>query len=530
MPNKNPKQLYCGTTESMTATGSVGHALGHRQTGATSYIFIVVCVLAQLATVLITWPLWQIRHSPINLPWVSGLPQIPFGFLLLVSLVGVLISPKKVGLSIHLGILTAAILTDQMRCQPQVIWVAVLTIGCVRKSARPFCAWALVSLWLWAGIHKLLSAEWFGANSLLLLQQAGIDRSADWCYWFALTIGAGELIQGLLAIARPRIAALTGMMLHLGITGFMLFIQWNLSVVPWNVCTAIVGSWLMYQGSAKHHALKIPVFSLAKSSRTVQHTPRARRLIERLGHLQWLPACAVACLLLTPLGVYTGHVRHCFAHVLYSGNLPLAAISKLDGSVQPLEGWETIRVPFPHEPKAFLDYFSATGFPGEKMHIHEVRPWLKSRYYLVDRRHQIQEISQQQFYDSQYSIAGIGYDDRCAVYQLANQGTLMKRRNIQSMIFAIQFSPELFTRNLLDLVSALPNVEEIQLRGCDVNDTDLEKLTSLKKLQGVGLNDTPVTIEGLKYLAKIESLEFIEFRDQIYSSVEEIENALGSEP
>lgn len=496
---------------------SVWRSLAHWQIDPTSYFFLVICVTAQIATVLITWPLWEIRSSPINLPWVPGLPQIPFGILLIASLAGVLISPKKFGLAIHLAVLTAALLTDQMRCQPQVLWVAILTITCVWKPTQPLCVWALVSLWLWAGIHKLISAEWFGSNSLLLLQQAGIPYSIDWCYWFALMIALSEIAQGLLAIARPRIAALTCAMLHLGITAFMLLIQWNYSVVPWNICTAVVGTWLMRQSAPANSFLKVAGFT-PTSTRTARPSSR------------WLGSIAVAGLLLIPLGVYTGHVRHCFAHILYSGGLPLANISKLDGTVEPLEGWETTHVPFPHEPKAYLDYFSATGAAGEKMHIHEMRPWLKSHYYLIDNNGQVQEISEHKFYDPQNSIAGIGCDDRLAIFELTNQGALMKRRTANSMIFAIQFSQELFSSHSLDSVTKLPNLEEIQLQDCAVYDEDLKKIASLKKLQAIGLNDTPITIRGLRHLASIGSLEFIEFKNQIYGSIQEIENTFDATP
>lgn len=478
------------------------------QIGYENYFFLVICIFAQLLTVLITWPLWEIRQSPINLPWIAAMPQIPFGILMIASLVGVLVSPRRYGLAIHLAVLVAAVLLDQTRCQPQVLWVAVLSVACVFDRAKQFCVWALVALWLWAGIHKAISSEWYQGNAFQLMQQAGVVEPLRWCYWFALLVTISEIAQGVLAIFRPRIAATTCVLLHLGIGGFMMFIQYNYSVVPWNICTAIVGTWLMLNAAIEKNVPCKPILALPKPAQT----PGAL----------WIGRCVVAALLILPVGFYTGHIRHCFAHVLYSGGLPLASISKTDGTVDQLLGWEMIRVPFPHEPSAFRDYFSLTAVPGEKLHIHEIRPWLSSHYYQLDHRRQPQEISRKAFFSSQSGVAGVGCDDRTATFELIESGAVMKRRTADSMIFAILFPPEHFSAGLLDLVTDLPNVEEIQLRGCDIRDDDLKKLVPLNRLQGIGLNQTPITGSGLKHLSKMKQLGLIEYNGQVYGSIDEI--------
>jgi len=68
-------------TDSQSAERSATWAAG--QIGYQNYFFLVICICAQLATVLVTWSLWEVRQSPINLPWIEGLPQIPFGILML---------------------------------------------------------------------------------------------------------------------------------------------------------------------------------------------------------------------------------------------------------------------------------------------------------------------------------------------------------------------------------------------------------------------------------------------------------------
>jgi len=275
----------------------------------------------------------------------------------------------------------------------------------------------------------------------------------------------------------------------------MIYIQCNFSVLPWNICTAIVGAWLMLGAGTDKNVLAIP--SKATGS-------------------NWLGWTAVAALLILPAGFYTGHVRHCFAHVLYSGELPQANISRLDGTVEELAGWDQIGVPFPAEPKAFRDYFRLTSVPGEKLHIHDVRPWVGSRYYQLDHRRQPMEIARTTFYRGDSRVPGIGCDDRTAVVELTKNGTKMKCRTEESMIFAVVFSPEHYSARLLDLVNGLPNVEEIQLRGCDVRDADLKKITTLTKLKGIGLNETPITRKGLQHLSAMK-LELIEFQGETYT-------------
>ncbi len=491
-----------GQREKRASTWAAG------QIGYGNYCFLVVCVVTQLATVLITWPLWEIRQSPVNVPWITALPQIPFGILIVVSLVAMLTSPRRFGLTIHLGVLLLAIVSDQTRCQPQVLWVAVLSIACVFDRAKQFCVWALVALWLWAGIHKAISSEWYQGNAFELMQQAGVSEPLQWCYWFALIITISEIAQGVLAIFRPRIAAITCLLLHLGIAGFMMFIQYNFSVIPWNVCTAIVGTWLMLHAEAASDGPWKGVLKIPSPA-----TPSGAR---------WIGWYAVAALLILPAGFYTGHVRHCFAHVLYSGGLPLASISKVDGTVDQLLGWEVVRVPFPHEPSAFRDYFRLTAAPGEKLHIHEIRPWLESHYYQMDDRRQLQEISRTKFFADDSGVRGIGCDDRTATFELIDRGAKMKRRTADSMIFAISFTPKDFSSDLLDLVNDIPNIEEIQLSGCDVRDDDLKKIATLNRLQGIGLNDTPITRGGLKHLSQIEGLNLIEYNGQVYGSIDEI--------
>ena len=80
------------------------------------YSLLLLCVLAQTITVVLTWRLWQVREYSINLPLIDG-PWISFGAVVLVSLIYVLIDPRR-GAVIHIVVLGIACFADQYRIQP----------------------------------------------------------------------------------------------------------------------------------------------------------------------------------------------------------------------------------------------------------------------------------------------------------------------------------------------------------------------------------------------------------------------------
>jgi hypothetical protein len=463
-----------------------------------SYIFLVICVLAQLATIFITWPTWQVREFPVNLPWIAGAPQMPMGVLLALSLLLVLVAPrKKFGMPLHLIVLFVAIAMDQFRCQPQVLSITVLMMACVWKPIRQLCIWYLISMWLWTGIHKLISPDWFGHSSVNLLKRLQLINPYHYNVHFAVIVAASEIGLGVLAFLRPRIAAFFCVALHAGITIFLCKVNWNQSVWPWNLCTAIVGAWLLYNASV---------------------TPP--KIIQK-PNSKWQLAVLFA-ILVVPAGFYFGIVRNCFAHVLYSDHLPVAAITRGPGKVELLNGWNDFAFPFPRDKAAFVAYLKASGKPGEKLHVLEPRKLVKGGYFELDANGQVKEIDEPTFFASKANTTpGIGCDDPRAVLKLELADVSMRKRELRSMIFAAVFEPEKFTPDLLECLRGLPNVEEIQLEGCQIRDEDVRKLVVLPKLKRVGLSDTPITPEGLRHLKKVKSLEAFHYRGEIYLSVDE---------
>ena len=463
-----------------------------------SYIFLVICVLAQLATIFITWPTWQVREFPVNLPWIAGMPQIPMGVLLVVSLLLILVAPRKFGMPLHLMVLVLAIAMDQFRCQPQVLSITVLMMACVWKPIRQLCIWYLISMWLWTGIHKLLSPDWFDFASVDLLKRLRWINPYQYNVHFALVVAASEIGLGLLAFLKPRLAAFFCVALHVGITIFLFKLNWNSSVWPWNLCTAIVGCWLLYNAPTTQSKL------LEKPS------PK------------WQLAILVA-IMIVPAGFYFGVVRNCFSHVLYSEHLPIAAITRGPNEVELLDGWNDFAFPFPRDKAAFVAYLKASGKRGDKLHILEPRKFVQGGYFVLGANGEVKEIDEPTFFATDdNSNSGIGCDDPRAVLKLELANVSMRKRDHRTMIFAAVFEPEKFTPELLDLLLGLPNLEEIQLQGCQIEDDDIKKLLKLPKLKAIGLSETPVTHDGLRHLKELETLETLHYRDEVYSSVEAV--------
>lgn len=478
---------------------------GPQQIGLASFLFLVLAVISQAATIVITWDLWQARGpdaSIVNLPWFATPPQFDYRWLLLMTLGFTLISPKYFGFISHLLVLSVAIATDQLRCQPQVLSVVVLMAACIFPTARKFGVWFLIAMWFWAGTHKLLSPDWYGEVTyyLLLRKQFEWGSTGLWDYHvaFAVIAAVAEIGLGVLAWYRPRLAAPMCFLTHAGIAVFLILVDWNFSVLPWNFCTAIIGAWLLWSFNKDARCVSLP--------------------ISKTGRL------AVAILLLSPIGFYFGMVRHSLCHVLYSANFPDAVITKADGP-KICEAMTELRVPFPHEPKAFIDFFRLTGKPGEKLHIREHRPLLPNRFFEMSPRGTVVEISRDQFFDhKEATVAGIAFDDRRKLFQLDKEfheanidlededpslARILKRTE-GAMVWAIKFSPQKHIKQSYELIDGLPNLEQIQLSGSNITDDELSVVRSAVRLRGIGLDDTGITDAGLRHLENLPQLETIQ--------------------
>jgi len=446
--------------------------LGAQQIGGVNYAFLLLAVLCQAATILITWDVWQVRGLETaipNLPWFATPPQFDFAWLLLASLVLTLVSPRHFGFYVYLLCLILAIATDQLRCQPQLISISACMAACIFPAAKQFCVWYLIAMWVWAGLHKLLSPDWYGeATYYMLLRQQIQWEATRWVDHHALlatVVALAELGLGVLACRRPRTASPFCFLMHAGIATFLIVTNWNFSVLPWNCCTATVGVWLLWTTNDNASPVSLP-------------KPTAGKL-------------AVAMILLSPIG------------------------SKV------YEAITDLRVPFPHEPKAFIDLFQLTGKPGEKLHIREYRPWVPSRYFRMNQQQTVVEISRDEFIDgSGEMIPGILFDDRRKRFQLikefrsANLGleaddqsrANIVKRSRHEMVSAIKFTPNKDRKQSYEMIEGLPNLELIQLSGSNITDDELRHLSGALRLRRIGLSDTAITNEGLRSSSPIPVL------------------------
>jgi len=306
-------------------------------------------------------------------------------------------------------------------------------------------------------------------------------------------------MTGILAWSRPKLGAIACVFLHLGITCFLLLVDWNYSVLPWNLATAVVGAWLIWTGVEQH------IHSHDESSGKANSFPM------RLPSSGWERAIVVAMLLI-PIGFYFGLVRHGLAHVLYSNNMPMGLINRSD-RVELVDTWEELRLPFPNASKPYLDYFRLTGQAAETLHIQNPMSWLtRDRFFRHLGGGMIEEVSEQDFLADQADRPHVSMvDDPRKMFQLRVVGALMNRRSELDVVFAIEFDAKEFQPQHLELLSGVPNVEHILLGDCQVSDEDLKRIPVLSKLAGIRLCGTGITDQGLGYLANQPLLRLVEY-------------------
>ncbi len=488
------------------------------------YGLVVLCVLSQLITVVMSWPLWQVRPlftwnqllrntaisavtsnvntlPPAPLMPLFELPQIPFDWLMVGSLALVLLRPRW-GVPIHTVVLLVSFVFDQYRTQPQFMANVALLWGCAYLPALPVVRWVLVSLWLWAGLHKFLSPDWMGSGSWQSLDEINF-YPYELYYYFAIFVAASEMLLGILAIVKPRWAAYYCVALHLGITLYLSpwVRNWNESVLAWNLCTAAVGCWILLHskpGWPENRGLQI----------------------------------AATVLLIYPAGFYTGWIDHGIAHVLYSDNHAIAMVTSReprDTSNDPPEfeqlvplhpwtdrgqqitGFGDLRVPFPNERRLHLSYFAQVARPGEKMHIYDPRPWGGNEYFLKQSDGTVLLIDAARFFKAtDTEVCGVALEPWRGYFALALAEVLMTRNGGRSPITEAVFTPQHFRSALLEHLALLANLELIQFKDCPITDEDLQRLPMLYKLRGIGLKGTKVTTQGLKHLLNFPNLAYIQ--------------------
>jgi hypothetical protein len=448
-----------------------------------AFYALAACVIAQLLSVIVTWPLWQLREQMPHLPVWNALPPVAFGGLMLFSAGTALIHPRY-GSRFHAVVLFAACLWDQMRTQPQFYCLACLMLAASQRELRGLGRWFLASMWLWAGLHKAFSPDWFGDQAWILASLLPFKPTGSYLL-FAVLVAAYEILLGLLAIIRPRWAILLCLVLHVGISLYLspLIANWNAAVIPWNLCLAAVGPWFLNNTAS---------------------TPAANVWGTRLQR------GLATFFILFPAGYYVGWVDHYYAFSLYSDNLPRGLISTPNGC-RNIEEWGICQTPFPHERRLIRQYFDRVAQSGWKLHIRDPRPVLGDAYFRKLPTGETAAISEEEFLsEKQDAVKGVLRDRRRDVFLLAVAGAKLMKRGENEMVYAVEIPQQHYRPEMLKWLSGLPNLEQLQLRDCPVRDDDLQRLPIFRDLTGIGLEGTLVTDAAVKLLQKQPKLKMIE--------------------
>lgn len=458
--------------------------LGPAEFFSIRYACVAAAVVGQWLTVVISWPLWQLRDRQMpNLPQrfyeAMGGPEFDFAWPMILSAALVLLLPRA-GVWIHGAVLLWACLADEMRTQPQFIALWLLMFAASHQSGIFWGQWFLASMWFWAGLHKLLSPEWFTSAGWWVYSRAG-GQSPVIFPLFAGGTGLFEMLIGVLAVVRPRIAAGLCLLMHTSIAIFLtpLFLNWNFSVIPWNLVSGLVGCWILW-----HAESGIP-----------------RAMHQRAIAAAWM---------LYPIGFFFGWVDHGIGHVLYSANVPQGIITTEERAYE-IYGWKEINVPFPNERRTLAEHFRRAARIGDKLHIREPRPWLGDLYFELGDGRELRPLGRDEFLaENRWGRAGRLVDGPIPYHRLLRAGVRLLARPGDSYIYAAEISPAIYRRDLLALLRGLPNLEQLQLAGTAVIDDDLAELVGLHRLAGLGLDRTKVTDRCLPILKQLPSLRVVE--------------------
>lgn len=447
-----------------------------------------LAVLCQALTLLIAWPAWNVRSAPALLPLVDWpIPQISFGWLLMASLVAVPFWPRW-GLLVHAALFALSCVADQHRLQPQVISLIVLMAGCIGPRGALYARHYMAALWLWAGVHKLISPEWFGWSAWVYVHECGLPPDAAYLP-FAWLVALFEIALGLLALWQPRWAAWGCVAMHLGIllTLSPLVRNFNPSVWPWNLATAVVGAWLLDR-SADHRDARGEASSLSP-------------------WWNWGVTGLIVATYLLPAGYYFDWVNVHLAFSLYSGHLPRAMHTTSAGAKR-LDGWTGLAVPFPDSPWLLRRYFARTAEPGDKLHLWDPRWGFGSSFYQLSSDGQVQPITREQFHsEANGQRGGTEIDDPNAAWRIERAGAQLERGS-GGVLASVKLAGTGDAAEVLAELALLPNLREVGLTGFEIAPADLERLASWPRLEILELRGAHLHREHGLRLAKLSQLRW----------------------
>jgi hypothetical protein len=323
--------------------------------------FRIVVLTALIASIGITWPLWNLRQSPPLLPAI-GLPELSLGVPLLVACIGALFAPRF-GVIVLTVLVVYGMATDQTRMQPEFFSLPLLLWGSFPlEHARLLARAHLISLWFYSGLHKLLSPGFLAGAGSHLVQAFPLAVPERFVAASAIGIAMLEIGIAVFALwpATRRQAAWLAFALHIGVV-LVLSARGegrNLAVWPWNIALACSG------------------FALI--------APWKTSLGSDLVSAPLVGRVTVGILLFAPLGFYAGIVDAYPANQLYSSGTasettycPRGCRPEQDVNAT----WFALNVPLPPEPRLYLATFAKTCAPGDVLRIGDPHPppWIDKR-------------------------------------------------------------------------------------------------------------------------------------------------------
>ena len=178
--------------------------------------------------------------------------------------------------------------------------------------------------------------------------------------------------------------------------------------------------------------------------------------------------------------------------------VPEGLITRTDGSLETIEGWGELAVPFPRERRILKRRFEVDSSDGDRLHIREPR-WALDDLHFLKRGGELVQVDRDEFFSaSDDSVSGVEMDSQRHTLLLAIEGASMLKRSDEGMIFAIEFPPQYFKAEQLRHLRFLPNIEQIQLSDTTITDDDLKWLVDLPRLNVVALNKTAITDRGVE--------------------------------
>lgn len=307
---------------------------------------------SQIATVMLTWSLWDVREFPPLLPLVS-VPQCDMAWPMIAAIAAAFFVPRY-GLPLQAVTLLWAIGADQCRIQPSMISMLYLSCGTIPgcRGGVVVARASLISLWFFSGLHKLTSPGFFTAGVPWLLGSLGLPREGALPIVCGVGIGATEMFIGLgcLVPQLRTIVASSAFVLHAVIILVLspLGIDWNPEVLPWNAALACAGFALIapWKDSAPGAAWR----ASARPARV-----------------------AAVALLLSPVGYWLGVVDAYLAHCLYSENTPRAFVCSPFDRRDLQFMCVAAGIPVPPAHRLFEPLFLGMGRSGEWLEIEDPR-------------------------------------------------------------------------------------------------------------------------------------------------------------